>query len=44
MRLSWPVDPLIPDAGRSISHCSSNGRAIRPFFSLRKEVESWMNP
>lgn len=35
MCLSWPRDPPIPDAGRSLAHRSPNGRAIRPFFSPR---------
>jgi hypothetical protein len=36
MRLSWPLGPLIPEAGRSLAHGSPNGRAIRPFISLRR--------
>ena len=44
MRLSWPLDPPIPEAGRFLAHSSSNGRAIRPFFLPAQEGESWMNP
>jgi hypothetical protein len=33
MRLSWPLGPLIPEAGGSLAHGSPNGRAIRPLFS-----------
>ena len=28
MRMSWPGDPPIPGAGRSLAHSSSNGRYI----------------
>jgi hypothetical protein len=43
MRLSWPLDLPIPEAGRILAHRSSNGRAIRPFFLPAQEGESWMS-